>query len=214
MAISRRNFLKLGGVVMLVVMGGGVWRAVDQGVFSTGQGAAYEPWTNWNTNQNDGPLAQGTRRAIALEDLGGIRKRVTVRRDQRATLHARSGSFFQLRAFLTYKAQLAGVTVIPVDPRHTSRTGPHCGCVDKRNRPAQSKFACVSCGFSGFADHIAARNIASRAVVNPPNVAHATCTAPNAVRCKCEAKAVETYVVPTELRSSAVTSHPVLLGGS
>ncbi len=57
MAISRRNFLKLGGVVTLVVMGGGVWRAVDQGVFSTGQGAAYEPWTNWNTNQNDGPLA-------------------------------------------------------------------------------------------------------------------------------------------------------------
>jgi IS605 OrfB family transposase len=143
-------------------------------------------------------VAQGTRRAIALEDLGGIRKRVTVRRDQRAALH--SWSFFQLRMFLAYKAQLAGVTVIPVDPRNTSRTCPHCGCVDKRNRPAQSKFSCVSCGFSGFADHIAARNIASRAVVNPPNVAHA------------EAKAVEVFVAPTELRSSAVTSHPLLAG--
>jgi putative transposase len=143
-------------------------------------------------------LAQGTRRAIALEDLKGIRKRVTVRRDQRATLH--SWSFFQLRMFLAYKAQLAGVTVIPVDPRNTSRTCPQCGCVDKRNRPSQSKFSCVVCGYSGLADHIAARNIASRAVVNPPNVAHD------------EAKAVEVFVVPTELRSSAVTSHPVLLG--
>jgi IS605 OrfB family transposase len=138
-------------------------------------------------------LAQGTRR-----DLGGIRKRVTVRRDQRATLH--SWSFFQLRAFLTYKAQLAGVTVIPVDPRNTSRTCPHCGCVDKRNRPSQSKFSCVACGYSGFADHIAACNIASRAVVNPPNVAHD------------EAKAVEVQSVSTELRSSAVTSHPLLAG--
>jgi IS605 OrfB family transposase len=69
-------------------------------------------------------LAQGTQRAIALEDLSGIRKRVTVRRDQRATLH--SWSFFQLRMFLAYKAQLAGVTVIPVDPRNTSRTCPQC----------------------------------------------------------------------------------------
>ena len=145
-------------------------------------------------------LAQGTRRAIALEDLGGIRKRVTVRRDQRATLHTRSGSFFQLRMFLAYKAQLAGVTVIPVDPRNTSRTCPQCGCVDKRNRPTQRKFSCVSCGFSGFADHIAARNIASRAVVNPPNVAHG------------EAKAVEMQSVSMELRSSAVTSHPLLAG--
>ena len=145
-------------------------------------------------------FAQGTRRAIALEDLKSIRQRVTVRRDQRATLH--SWWFFQLRVFFEYKAQLAGVTVIPVDPRNTSRTCPQCGCVDIRNRPSQSQFSCVVCGYSGLADHIAARNIASRAFVNPPNVAHD------------KAKAVEMFAVSTELRSSAVTSHPVLLGGS
>ncbi len=60
----------------------------------------------------------------------------------------------------------------------------------------------LSCGFSGFADHIAARNVASRAVVNPPNVAHA------------EAKAVERFTVPTELWSSAFPSHPLRAGGS
>lgn len=35
------------------------------------------------------------------------------------------GAFFQLRAFLESKAQLAGVTVIPINPRYTSRTCPH-----------------------------------------------------------------------------------------
>ena len=41
---------------MLVVAAGGlVWRASDQGVFSTGKGPAYEPWRDWQ--QAEGPLA-------------------------------------------------------------------------------------------------------------------------------------------------------------
>ena len=41
---------------MLVVAAGGlVWRAADQGVFSTGKGPAYEPWRDWQ--QAEGPLA-------------------------------------------------------------------------------------------------------------------------------------------------------------
>ena len=112
--------------------------------------------------------AQDTRRAIALEDLSGIRTRVTVRRSQRATLH--SWAFYQLRAFVAYKAQKAGVPVVLVDARNTSRTCPACGCIDKRNRPTQSQFSCVVCGFAGLADQIAAVNISRRAVVSPPNV--------------------------------------------
>jgi len=114
--------------------------------------------------------AQDTGRAIALEDLGGIRDRVTVRKSQRATLH--SWSFFQLRQFITYKAALRGVPLVLVDPRNTSRTCPRCGCIDKRNRPSQSSFSCVSCGFAGLADAIAATNISirGRAAVNQPNV--------------------------------------------
>jgi IS605 OrfB family transposase len=114
--------------------------------------------------------AQGTRCGISLEDLKGIRTRVTVRKHQRATLH--SWSFLQLRAFITYKAQRAGVPLVMVDPRNTSRTCPRCGCVDKRNRLNQSTFSCVVCGFSGLADHIAAENIRvlGRASVNMPNV--------------------------------------------
>jgi hypothetical protein len=44
MKLSRRDFLKLGGVTLIVVAGGSVFRAVDQGMFNVGQGAAYEPW--------------------------------------------------------------------------------------------------------------------------------------------------------------------------
>ena len=55
--MQRRPFLKGVGVVTVVVVGGGVWRAYDQGVFSSGQGPAYEPWKDWRDNSTDGALA-------------------------------------------------------------------------------------------------------------------------------------------------------------
>ena len=112
--------------------------------------------------------AKDTARGIAVEDLTGIRERVTARKPQRAALH--SWSFFQLRAFLEYKSKLVGVKVVAVDPRNTSRQCPCCGHVDKANRKTQAEFLCVSCGFSGLADHIAAVNICSRALLSAPNV--------------------------------------------
>ena len=45
--LARRDFLKLAGVTLVAIAGGSVFRAVDQGMFSVGQGAAYEPWANW-----------------------------------------------------------------------------------------------------------------------------------------------------------------------
>ena len=105
-------------------------------------------------------LAKGTRRGIAVEDLGGIRGRVSVRRSQRATLHG--WSFFHLRQCIAYKAALAGVPVAAVDPRNTSRTCPACGHCDARNRPSQAQFRCLGCGLAGPADTIAAENIRVR----------------------------------------------------
>lgn len=112
--------------------------------------------------------AKRTERGIALEDLKGIRNRVRLRRSQRDNLH--SWSFFQLKCFIEYKAQLHGVPVVTVDPRYTSQACPVCGHVDKANRPTRSVFLCVACGHAANADHNAARNIASRAAVRPPNV--------------------------------------------
>ena len=55
--MRRRSFLKGTGIVTVAVVGGGVWRAWDQGVFSVGEGPAYEPWKDWRNTGNDGPLA-------------------------------------------------------------------------------------------------------------------------------------------------------------
>ena len=67
--------------------------------------------------------AKGTARGIALEDLSGIRERATARGgDARNRL---SGwAFAQLGTFLGYKAALAGVPVVFVDPAYTSRRVP------------------------------------------------------------------------------------------
>ena len=112
--------------------------------------------------------AKDTSRGIALEDLTGIRERVTVKKAQRRQ-HS-SWSFFDLRAKIAYKAQLHGVPFLFVDPRNTSRTCSACGCIDKANRKSQASFLCVSCGFSANADTNAAVVIRGRAAVNRPHV--------------------------------------------
>ncbi len=120
--------------------------------------------------------AKGTQRGIALEDLGGIRERVTVRRRQRAELH--NWSFADLGAKIVYKAQCNGVPVQYVDPRNTSRQCCMGGHIDKANRKTQAQFSCTACGYATHADYNAAQNIRLRAsamwagrCVNPPNEA-------------------------------------------
>lgn len=55
---TRRSFLKrMGTTTLVLVAGGGVYRAADRGVFSTGRGAAYEPWESWRSERIAGPLA-------------------------------------------------------------------------------------------------------------------------------------------------------------
>ena len=104
--------------------------------------------------------AQRTGRGIALEDLTGIRARVRLRKPQRVTLH--SWAFAQLGRFTAYKATLAGVPLVFVDPAYTSQMCSACGHISKKNRPGQATFCCTSCGFAEHADVNAARNIASR----------------------------------------------------
>lgn len=111
-------------------------------------------------------LAERTERGLALEELTHIRARVTAKRKQRARLH--SWSFAQLRAFVSYKAKRAGVPTVFVDPAYTSTTCSVCGCIDKRNRPNQATFSCVSCGHIDHADYNAARNIRARATLTTP----------------------------------------------
>jgi IS605 OrfB family transposase len=133
-----------------------------------GREARFRSNTNHTISKRLVAKAKGTGRVIAMEDLQGVRDRVTVRKSQRAR---HSGwSFFQLRAFVTYKATIAGVPLVLVDPRNTSRTCPECGHCDKANRRSQAEFVCKSCGYAAHADYVGARNIARRAPVHGPIV--------------------------------------------
>lgn len=101
--------------------------------------------------------AKRTNRAIAIEDLTGIRARVRARRRHRTRLN--SWSFAQLGWFLTYKAKRAGVPLVKVDPRNTSRRCNKCGHTEKANRKSQSEFVCKGCGHAENADSNGAANI-------------------------------------------------------
>jgi putative transposase len=106
-------------------------------------------------------VAARTGRGIALEDLDGIRDRVTVSRHQRATLA--SWPFHQLEQHIRYKAKRAGVPVLTVDARYTSQMCPRCGHTERANRPARDHFCCRWCGLAGSADVVAAVNVRNRA---------------------------------------------------
>ena len=104
--------------------------------------------------------AERTWSGIALEELGGIRERVRLRKPQRVTLH--SWAFPQLGTFIEYKARRAGVPLV------LRRSGVHhpecaeCGHIDKKNRVNQALFICRNCGVVAHADRNASRNIAAR----------------------------------------------------
>ena len=115
-------------------------------------------------------LAKDTNKGIALENLKGFK--VTVRHEQREQFG--KWSFNELGKFIEYKAKLAGIPVVYVDPKNTSRTCSNCGHVSKLNRKSQSKFICTHCNSFFNADYNAALNIAAkaRAAVNLPIVVH------------------------------------------
>ena len=134
----------------------------------SGRQSRFQRVTNHGIAKRLVQYAKDTKAAIVLEDLTHIRARLTVRKKQRARQH--NWGFSQLRQFISYKAKLAGVPVVFVNPRNTSRTCNHCGFVSKQNRKSQAEFSCIRCGRKSNADLNAARNLAVRGIVNCPDL--------------------------------------------
>ena len=109
--------------------------------------------------------AKVLRKAIALEDLSGIRERASV---FSKTMRWQMGSwaFADLAAKIVYKAAEVGLPVVFIDPRNTSRTCSACGHCDKANRKSQASFQCLSCGLSINADFNASKNIEARGLMS------------------------------------------------
>lgn len=105
---------------------------------------------------------------IAVEDLTFIRDRVEATVSRKFRRMFGNWGFSQLREFVTYKARLAGVQLVLVDPRNTSRTCSECGHCEKANRKSQAVFLCKQCGHSENADLNAAKNISSLGLLCKP----------------------------------------------
>ena len=105
---------------------------------------------------------------IAMENLTNIRKRVEATVSRAFKRVFGNWSFAQLRLFVAYKAKLAGVPFVLVDPANTSRTCSACGYCDKANRKNQSEFVCKHCGYASNADLNAALNISALGLLCKP----------------------------------------------
>ncbi|MBP1909927.1 RNA-guided endonuclease InsQ/TnpB family protein [Methanolobus bombayensis] len=106
--------------------------------------------------------AKDTNRAIAIENLKGIRTNSTVNKAVRTAIG--KWAFDELGNFLKYKATLAGIPVFEIDPKNTSRECSVCGHIDKKNRKTQAEFCCVKCGHQENADINASKNISLRGI--------------------------------------------------
>jgi putative transposase len=111
--------------------------------------------------------AERTNRAIALEDLTGIRERSRVKSKQQRARHS-NWSLTQLRDFVTYKAKRVGIPVKLINPAYTSQRCSVCGHIERANRKSQSEFLCCACDRADHADVNAAKNH-SWATFNQPN---------------------------------------------
>jgi IS605 OrfB family transposase len=90
---------------------------------------------------------------IQIEKLTNIRQTTRTSRKNIKNLH--NWSFYQLQMFIAYKAALAGIKVVEVNPAYTSQTCPVCG---KRNKATDRTYLC-SCGFQAHRDRVGAINI-------------------------------------------------------
>ena len=135
----------------------------------SGREARFRRNTNHCISKHVVAKAKRSHKGIALEDLRHLRRRTerTVCRSQRQR-HS-SWAYFQLRAFIAYKAALASVPVVYVNPAYTSTTCSQCGHCEKANRVSQAEFLCRSCAFAAPADWNAAVNVSRAAPSDSPS---------------------------------------------
>lgn len=120
--------------------------------------------------------AVASNRAIALENLIGIRERTNQQpRNKKERRKSNSWSFYMLRQFLTYKCALAGVPLYLVSPAYTSKSCYKCGHIGNRNG---KRFSCVNpdCRNKCDPDYQGAKNISALGLtINQPGGSSLVC---------------------------------------
>ena len=91
---------------------------------------------------------------IRMEKLEGIRQTTRLSRKNEKSLH--TWSFYRTARYIEYKAALAGIRVVYVDPMFTSQYCPVCG---SRHKMKDRRYVCSTCGYHGHRDIVGAINI-------------------------------------------------------
>ena len=100
---------------------------------------------DWAVSRNVG--------TIKLEKLQNIRKKTRQSRKNNRSIN--TWSFYRLAQYIEYKAKLAGINVIYVNPAYTSQKCPQCGA---QNKAKDRTYTC-GCGYHGHRDVVGAKNI-------------------------------------------------------
>ncbi|MDJ0662717.1 MAG: transposase [Crocosphaera sp.] len=127
----------------------------------SGRENRFQQWINHNISKQLVKEAKQLNANIAFEDLTGIRLRTKIRKKTRTEINR--WAFYQLRMFTQYKAQIAGINIILVDPRYTSQTCSRCHHIHPVPGKSYRKgklFKCGNCGFEHDSDINGALNIA------------------------------------------------------
>jgi putative transposase len=125
----------------------------------SGRERRFQRHTNHVISKTLVETAQTRQAALALEDLTGIRERTNQQpRTKTERRRGNSWAFFQLRQFVAYKAQEAGVLLHLVPAAYTSQMCHACLHIGSRSG---KRFVCTNprCGWTGDADFNAAQNI-------------------------------------------------------
>ncbi|WP_127056946.1 RNA-guided endonuclease InsQ/TnpB family protein, partial [Trichormus variabilis] len=131
----------------------------------SGRERRFQEWLNHNISKQLVQKSQQLNASLAFEDLTNIRQSLNTKpRSKIERRRTNNWAFYQLRLFVGYKANIAGVGVIFVPPAYTSQTCSRCGHI----HPVKGKsyrngkvFKCGHCGLEHDADINAAKNIAA-----------------------------------------------------
>jgi putative transposase len=146
----------------------------------SGRERRFQEWLNHNISIAIVQKAKQLNAGLAIEDLTNIRQSLNTKpRNKVERRRTNNWAFYQLRLFVGYKANIAGVRVIFVPPAYTSQTCSRCGHI----HPVKGKsyrngkvFKCGHCGFEHDADINAAKNIAALGLsVSQPESPGLTC---------------------------------------
>jgi len=139
-----------------------------------GKDRRFQAWLNHNISLQIVLGARCTSYShIVLEDLTGIRERTNTQpRSREQRFLANSWSFYQLKLFIQYKANIYGVPVVLVNPRYTSQTCHNClhiHPIEGQSYRNGKDYHCRHCGWKGDS-HLNAANVIKQlgATVNRP----------------------------------------------